>query len=72
MRYARSASTWYARPITSDRPEHVTRLLAEGATVDELLATGEVTLAAIAAACYGGDLERAKVALYGPPSQPTT
>lgn len=36
----------------------------EGLTVRDLLARGEVTLGAVAAACYGGDLDVAKRAIY--------
>jgi hypothetical protein len=58
---------YFERPITSDRAELVARAVAtDGLTVVELLARGQVTLAAVAVAYYGGDLARAKAAIYDP------
>lgn len=56
---------YFERPITSDRAELVARAVAtDGLTVVELLARGHVTLAAVAVAYYGGDMDRAKRAIY--------
>lgn len=64
--YRGAAGSYYERPITSERAELVLAALRdEGATVESLLAAGQVTLRAVARALYGGDMERAKRAIYG-------
>lgn len=56
---------YYERPITSDRADILPRVVAlEGVTVVEALARGYATLAAVAAAYYGGDMDRARRAIY--------
>lgn len=60
------AGSYYERPITSERAELVLAALRdEGATVESLLARGDVTLAAVARALYDGDMERARREIYG-------
>lgn len=58
--------SYYERPITSERPELLRRVVAEEqVSVTDLLAMGHTTLAAVAVAFHDGDLARAKAAIYG-------